>query len=234
VKKQEGITFLLIDMKTPGVTVRPLITIDGGHEVNEVFLENVKVPSRTASARRTRAGPSPSTCSATSAAASPASPAPSAAWSACADRAGPAADDGRSLIADASFKRKVAELGDRPLALEYTELRTLAAESGGKGPGPEASLLKIKGTEIGQRLTELTLEAAGVYGAPYFRGFPTEGGNQLPIGPDFSHRAAPPTSTCAKPRSSAAPTRFSATSSPRRCWGYDGHRPGVRRPVHHR
>jgi alkylation response protein AidB-like acyl-CoA dehydrogenase len=192
VKKQEGITFLLIDMKTPGVTVRPLITIDGGHEVNEVFLENVKVPVENRIGDENKG------------------------WTVAKyllghERSGIAgvarskrgverlrkiaesqpADDGRSLIEDASFKRKVAELEIDLYALEYTELRTLAAESGGKGPGPEASLLKIKGTEIGQRLTELTLEAAGVYGAPYFRGFPTEGGNQLPIGPDFSHRAAP-------------------------------------------
>jgi alkylation response protein AidB-like acyl-CoA dehydrogenase len=50
--------------------------------------------------------------------------------------------------------------------------------------------LKVKGTEVGQRLTELVLEAAGHYGAPYFRSFPAEGGNALPIGPEFSHRAA--------------------------------------------
>jgi alkylation response protein AidB-like acyl-CoA dehydrogenase len=200
-------------MKTPGVTVRPLITIDGGHEVNEVFLENVKVPSRTASARRTRAGRSPSTCSATSAAASPASPAPSAALSACAGiAAGQPADDGGPLLADPAFKRKIAELEIDLSALEYTELRTLAAEQGGHGPGPEASLLKIKGTEIGQRLTELTLEAAGVYGAPYFRGFPRRAATPCPSVP--TSRSAPPrpTTTCARPASSAGPTRYSATS----------------------
>src|SRR3546814_19695387 len=57
-------------------------------------------------------------------------------------------------------------------------------------PGPESSLLKIKGSEIQQRLTELTLEAVGHYGAPYFRGF-GEGDNEHPIGPDYAHRAAP-------------------------------------------
>ena len=59
----------------------------------------------------------------------------------------------------------------------------LAAESAGKGPGPESSLLKIKGTEIQQRINELALEAAGHYGAPYFRGFPP-GDNRYPIGPE--------------------------------------------------
>ena len=76
-------------------------------------------------------------------------------------------------------------------ALEFTELRTLARESQGKGPGPESSILKIKGTEIQQRLTELTLEAVGNYGAPYFRGFPEDGSNEFQIGPDYSHYAAP-------------------------------------------
>ena len=191
-KKQEGISFLLIDMTSPGITVRPLITIDGGHEVNEVFLENVKVPVENRIGDENKG------------------------WTVAKyllghERSGIAgvarskrgverlrkvaeaqlADDGRPLIADPAFKRKVAELEIDLSALEYTELRTLAAESGGKGLGPEASLLKIKGTEIGQRLTELTLEAAGVYGAPYFRGFPVEGGNALPIGPEFAQRSAP-------------------------------------------
>jgi len=60
----------------------------------------------------------------------------------------------------------------------------------GKGPGPESSVLKIKGSEIQQRLTELTLEMAGHYGAPYFRGF-GEGDNEHPIGPAWANRAAP-------------------------------------------
>jgi alkylation response protein AidB-like acyl-CoA dehydrogenase len=100
-------------------------------------------------------------------------------------------DDGQPLLTDPDFKRKVADLEIDLTALEYTELRTLAGEAAGKGPGPESSVLKIKGTEIQQRITELVLEAAGHYGAPYFRGFPTDGDNAHPIGPDFAHRAAP-------------------------------------------
>ena len=76
-KKQEGISFLLIDMKSPGITVRPIQTIDGGHEVNEVFFDDVQRAGReSASARRTRAGTTPSSCSATSAPVSPASASP--------------------------------------------------------------------------------------------------------------------------------------------------------------
>jgi alkylation response protein AidB-like acyl-CoA dehydrogenase len=191
-KPQSGISFLLIDMKSPGVTVRPIITMDGAHEVNEVFLDNVKVPvdqrifdenkgwtaakfllaherSGIAGVARSKRG---------------------------IDRIRDMAkaefgDNGMPLIQDSMFKRKIAELEIDLMALEYTELRTLAAESAGKGPGPESSILKIKGTEIQQRVTELALEAAGHYGAPFFRGFPKDGDNAHPIGPDYSHRTAP-------------------------------------------
>uniref|UniRef100_UPI0035C6636A acyl-CoA dehydrogenase family protein n=1 Tax=Sphingobium sp. TaxID=1912891 RepID=UPI0035C6636A len=83
-----------------------------------------------------------------------------------------------------------AELEMDLTALEFTELRTLAGEAAGRGPGPESSVLKIKGSEIQQRITELALEAAGHYGAPYFRGF-GEGDNEHPIGPDWAHHTAP-------------------------------------------
>ncbi|MFM2021114.1 MAG: hypothetical protein RJB02_822, partial [Pseudomonadota bacterium] len=99
-------------------------------------------------------------------------------------------DGDRPLIANPFFKRKIAELQTDLTALEFTELRSLAGEAAGHGPGPESSLLKIKGSEIQQRITELALEAVGHYGAPYFRGF-GEGDNEHPIGPDYAHRAAP-------------------------------------------
>ncbi|CAN5188338.1 acyl-CoA dehydrogenase family protein [soil metagenome] len=191
-KPQAGISFLLIDMKTPGITVRPIITMDGAHEVNEVFLDNVKVPVENRIFDENKG------------------------WTAAKfllahERSGIAGvarskrgierirdmaktefgDDGAPLIEDASFRRKVAELEIDLTALEFTELRTLAAESAGKGPGPESSILKIKGTEIQQRVTELALEAAGHYGAPFFRGFPDDGDNAHPIGPEYTHRTAP-------------------------------------------
>jgi alkylation response protein AidB-like acyl-CoA dehydrogenase len=191
-KKQEGISFLLIDMKSPGITVRPIITMDGAHEVNEVFLDNVKVPVENRVFEENKG------------------------WTAAKfllahERSGIAgvarsrrgidkirsiastefADDGGKLLDDQNFRRKVAELEIDLTALEYTELRTLAAESAGKGPGPESSILKIKGTEIQQRVTELALEAVGHYGAPYFRGFPEDGDNAHPIGPEYAHHAAP-------------------------------------------
>jgi len=186
-KAQEGISFLLIDMKSPGITVRPIITIDGGHEVNEVFLEDVKVPlenlvgeenkgwtyakfllghERTgiAGVARSKRG-----------------------VERLKDIAKSERVDGVPLIDQPDFDRKLSELEIDLTALEYTELRTLASESAGKGPGPESSILKIKGTEIQQRITELTMEAVGHYALPYDREI---GDNIGPVGPDYADSTA--------------------------------------------
>ncbi len=190
-KPQEGISFILVDMTSPGIEVRPIITIDGGHEVNEVWLTDVRVPvenrvgeenqgwtyakfllaherSGIAGVARSKRG-----------------------IERLRSIASTEVLEGAPLIEDDSFARKISQLEIDLTALEFTELRTLARESAGKGPGPESSILKVKGTEIQQRLTELTLEAVGSYGAPYFRGFPDDGSNEFPIGPDYAHHAAP-------------------------------------------
>ena len=189
-KPQAGISFLLIDMKTPGITVRPIITMDGGHEVNEIFFEDVRVPvanrigeenegwtyakvllghERTGIAGVARSKQQIKRLK---------------------DMAGREQQGGLPLIRDPDFSRKIAQLEIDLLALEYTDLRVLASESAGKGPGPESSILKIKGTEIQQRITELLVEAAGVYGAPYLRGMTYEGEN-FPIGPQDAVGVAP-------------------------------------------
>lgn len=190
-KPQEGISFLLIDMKTPGITVRPIITLGGEHEVNEVWLENVRVPVENRIFDENKGW----TCAKFLLAHERSGIAGVAASKRGVEKIKAIArtelDDDKPLLANPFFKRKIAELEIDLQALEYTELRTLASEHAGKGPGPESSLLKIKGTEIQQRLTELALEAVGHYGAPYFRGFPQTGGNMYPIGPDYAHRAAP-------------------------------------------
>ncbi len=190
-KKQEGISFILVDMKTPGVTVRPIIMLDGGHEVNDVFLDNVEVPVENLVGQENKGW----TC---------------AKFLLAHERSGIAgvarskkgvqrlkqlaraefAGDGQPLISDWEYRRKIAELEIDLAALEYTELRVLANEQAGRGPGVESSLLKIKGTEIQQRITELVLEAVGEYAAPDFRGFPADS-NEFPIGPEYAHRAAP-------------------------------------------
>ncbi len=168
-RRQEGISFLLIDMKTPGITVRPILTLDEDHEVNEVFLENVKVPIANRIGEEGKG------------------------WTYAKyllghERTGIAAvgrskrelgflkriasaqsKNGKPLLEDALFAAKLASLEIELMALEMTVLRVVSAEGAQKGPGPEASLLKIKGTEIQQGLTELMLEAIGPYGMPFER-----------------------------------------------------------------
>ena len=185
-KKQEGISFLLIDMTSPGVSVRPIITLDGAHEVNEVWLDNVRVPVENrvynenegwtcakfllAHERTGIAGVSRS----------------KRALEKLQTIASSEMEHGKPLLEDPFFGRKLAELEIDLLALEYTELRALARE---KGPGPESSLLKIKGTEIQQRATELSLEAAGQYGAPHLHDM-IPGDNEMPVGPQHARGAA--------------------------------------------
>jgi alkylation response protein AidB-like acyl-CoA dehydrogenase len=188
VKPQAGISFLLIDMTSPGVTVRPIITLEGGHEVNDVFLDNVKAPVENRIFHENQGW----TCAKALLLHERSGIAGVARSKRSLERlramAGTElADDGGKLIADPFFRRKVADLEIDLTALEFTELRTLAGESSGQGPGPESSILKIKGTEIQQRLTELALEAAGHYGAPYLRDAPH---NLGPVGPDYAHGVA--------------------------------------------
>ena len=190
VKMQEGISFLLIDMKSPGIEVRPIITLGGEHEVNEVWLDNVRVPV----ANRVYEENKGWTCAKFLLAHERVGIAGVASSKRGVEKlkavAATEMEGERSLLANPFFRRKVAELEIDLAALEYTELRTLAAMAGGKNPGPESSVLKIKGSEIQQRLTELTLEMAGHYGAPYFRGFGA-GDNEHPIGQEWANRAAP-------------------------------------------
>ena len=189
-KMQEGISFLLIDMKSPGIEVRPIITLGGEHEVNEVWLDNVRVPM----ANRVYEENKGWTCAKFLLAHERVGIAGVASSKRGVEKlktvAATEMDGDRALIANPFFRRKVAELEIDLAALEYTELRTLAGLAAGKNPGPESSVLKIKGSEIQQRLTELTLEMAGHYGAPYYRGF-GEGDNEHPIGPEWANRAAP-------------------------------------------
>src|SRR3954466_12946333 len=182
-KPQSGISFLLIDMKSPGVTVRPIITLEGGHEVNDVFLDNVKVPVENRIFHENQGW----TCAKALLAHERSGIAGVARSKRNLEKLREIATNERSdaggpLLGDAFFRRKVAELEIDLTALEFTALRPLAGESRGKGPGPESSILKIKGTEIQQRLQELTLEAVGHYGAPFLHGL----GHNAGVGPDYA------------------------------------------------
>jgi alkylation response protein AidB-like acyl-CoA dehydrogenase len=165
VRKQEGISFLLIDMHSPGITVRPIIMLDEDHEVNEVFFDNVRVPAANLVGQENRG------------------------WTYAKyllghERTGIAAvgrskrelaflkglaacesKNGKPLIDDPLFAAKLAHLEIELMALEMTVLRVLAKAD--KAPGPEASVLKVRGTDIQQALTELMVEAVGPMALPF-------------------------------------------------------------------
>jgi len=168
-KKQEGISFLLIDMKSKGITVRPIQTIDGGREVNEVFFDDVQVPVANLVGQENkgwdyakfllgnerigiaRVGVSKERIRRIRKLASQV-------------MAG-----GRPVIEDPRFREKLAEVEVDLKALELTQLRVVADEGKhGKGkPNPASSVLKIKGSEIQQLTTELLMEVIGPFAAPY-------------------------------------------------------------------
>ena len=168
-KKQEGISFLLIDMKTPGITVRPLVLMDGGHEVNEVFFDNVKVPAGNLVFEEGKG------------------------WTVAKYLLGhermntgriggskrelaklkefaarQAGDDGRPLIEDPRYRDRLTRVEVELMALEITNLRFLdQMRRSGQPPGADVSMLKIKGTEIQQALTELAMQAVGPLAPPF-------------------------------------------------------------------
>lgn len=164
-RKQEGISFLLIDMKTPGITVRPIIMLDEDHEVNEVFFDNVKVPVQNLIGEENKGwtyakyllGHERTNIAAVGRA--------KRELEFLKRVANDHQKNGKPLIDDPVYASKVASLEVELMALEITVLRVISQDSG--RPGPEASLLKIKGTEIQQRLTELMIEAVGPYSLPF-------------------------------------------------------------------
>jgi alkylation response protein AidB-like acyl-CoA dehydrogenase len=170
VRKQEGISFLLIDMHAPGITVRPIVMLDEDHEVNEVFFDNVRVPAANLVGQENKGWTYAKYLlghERTGIAAVGRSKRDLGRLKALARRE---RKDGRALIADPLFAAKVAELDIELMALEMTVLRVLArsgSPAGSPAPGPEASILKVRGTEIQQRLSELMVEAAGPLALPF-------------------------------------------------------------------
>ena len=194
-KKQQGISFLLIDMKTPGITVRPIQLLDGGHEVNEVFFDEVKVPVENLVGQENRG------------------------WDyakfllgnermgiarvgvsrqrlrrvrelAALERVGD-----ETLLDQPWFREKLANTEIELKALEITQLRVVAeARKRGKHgqPDPNSSILKIRGSEILQATTELMMDVVGPFVAPFPASIDDEDQtNDPPIGPDYAAAAGP-------------------------------------------
>ena len=182
-KKQHGITVLLVDMKTPGIELRPILTFDGGHETNQTFFDDVRVPVAnrlgeehrgwtvakyilglerfgTAEVSRSRAS-----------------------LARLKRLARDEPSSGGRLIDDEDFADAVAQVELELRALELTEQRFLFGPGGPDAMGAEASMLKIRGTEVQQRITELTMEALGHYAQAHVPEQLTEGYNDEPVGP---------------------------------------------------
>jgi alkylation response protein AidB-like acyl-CoA dehydrogenase len=183
-KKQQGISFLLIDMKTPGVTVHPVITMEGDHEVNETHFEDVRVPV----ANRVGAENQGWTCAKYLLTHERTSVANVGNLKRNLRRlrreAGNVKVGDGVLLEQPTFAKRVAEVEIQITALEFTSLRILSQVARGGAPGAESSLLKVRGTELQQVLTELLLEAAGYESFA----FVPEGGKAL--GAKFAARAA--------------------------------------------
>jgi len=182
--KQQGISFLLIDLRSEGISIHPIITMGGNHTVNSVNFEDVKVPIANLIGEENKGWTYAKgllTHERTGLAGVARS---KAALTRLKGICGEQMSGGVSLLEDSTFNAKVSDVEIQLMALEMTELRTLAVVATGKAPGPESSILKIKGTEITQRLTELAIEATAYYAIP----FPdlTDGQNEPPIGPDYA------------------------------------------------
>ncbi|MBK8007412.1 MAG: pimeloyl-CoA dehydrogenase large subunit [Rhizobiales bacterium] len=191
-KKQEGISFILCDMKTPGITVRPIQLIDGGKEVNEVFFDNVKVPYENLVGQENRG------------------------WDYAKfllgnERTGIARvgiskerirrlkelaklelSGGKPMMEDPRFRAKISQIEVELKALEMTQMRVVAAEGKRRDnkPDPASSILKIKGSEIQQTITDLLMEVVGPFALP-FADEDDAGSNELPVGPDYAGPLAP-------------------------------------------
>lgn len=175
-KKQQGITFLLIPMNDPGIEVKPIITLGGAHSVNMVYINDVKVPVTDRVGEEGKgwtyakgllqhertgiAGVSRSVF----------------ALENLKRHAASVKRGNGTLLDESGYAKKLAELEIDLMALEFTELRSLASASAGAAPGPESSIMKLKGTDIQQRTQKLTVEAAGIFGPAW---------GKAKVGPDF-------------------------------------------------
>ncbi len=190
-KKQMGISFILIDMKSPGVSVRPIQTIDGGVEVNEVWFDDVRVPAENLVGEENkgwdyakfllgnertgiaRVGVSKARIRRIKQLAK-------------LERVGDI-----TMLDEPHFREKLAAVEVELKALEMTQLRVVADERNrerGK-PNPASSILKLKGSELQQATTELLMDVVGPYILPYDDH--EDGSNEPPVGPDYAAEAAP-------------------------------------------
>jgi len=190
---QKGISFLLIDMHSPGIDVQPIVTIDnppeGYQEINMVHFEDVKVPVENLIGEEGK-GWTYAKYLLEFERGNAYSHGLKAGLQNIRNMAGQEQNGtGAAMVEDETFKRKLSQTEIAISAMEFTELRILSSLSTGKNVGPESSLLKCRGTELQQELTELAVEAVGNYAVPFSN--PAPGENEEPIGSEAANEAAP-------------------------------------------
>ena len=162
-KKQEGITFILIDMKSEGIKVNPIISIDNHHSLNEVEFNNVRVPAKNVVGEIGKGWTVAKALLAHERTGIAGVADVKRAVRLIKEAAAKEENGGQRLMDDPGFQQRLADIEVELMALEFTELRTLATQAAGGFPGPESSLLKIKGTELQQATQELLMEIAAYY-----------------------------------------------------------------------
>ena len=188
-KPQEGISFLLVDMNSPGVKVRPIVLIDGEPEVNEVFFDDVRVPVENRVGEENKGWTYAKyllTHERTNIAGVGFANAglENLKRIARAERA-----NGRPLIENPHFAARIARVEIDLMAMSTTNLRVVSKAAAGQAPGAESSMLKVKGTIIRQEINALTRTAVGPYAMPFASEALEDGSNLGPVGPDYAETA---------------------------------------------
>ena len=191
VKPQEGISFLLLDMRDPGVEVRPIVTMDGGREINTVYLTDVKVPVENRIGEENRGWTYAKFLLGHERFGIARLSESKARLAYLGEIARRHRVGGALLADDTDFMRSVAETEIELTALEFTELRALMNAEQGKAPGVEANMLKIRGTEVQQKISEMLMKAMGWYALPHVPEAMEYGWNEAPIGPEYASGLAP-------------------------------------------
>jgi hypothetical protein len=183
-RKQDGISFLLIDMKSPGITIRPIASIDGVHSLNEVRFEDVRVPLDNLIGEQGKGWSYAKALLANERGAIVSVADSKRQLARLCELARRETGGGLTVLADPAFQIRLADVEIELAALEYTELRVLSDIAKGRPPGAESSLLKIKGTGIQQSIQQLFVDLAGYYGGVVQGDLPNES-----IGHDFGSQA---------------------------------------------
>lgn len=182
-KKQEGITFLLLKMDSPGITVRPIITLAGDHEVNQVFFDNVRVPKANRVGEENQGWTVAKYLLEFERGGAYAAGFQESLKRLRAVASAEPSGGGPPLIEDPDFQRKLSELEIEVLAIEFAEHRMMSAMKEGGSPGAVSSVLKMRGTETVQLLDTLALEAAAYYAGVDQKAAREPGANVEIIGP---------------------------------------------------